>query len=68
MGYEVGSNGETLGPVFMNDLDNELVPVIHKIGPGGGATSPSFGKPCLSEENVLPTEHCTLLQVLSENE
>ena len=28
----------------MNDLDNELVPVIHEIGPGGAATSPSLGK------------------------
>jgi len=43
VGYEVGSNGETLPPVFMNDLDNELVPVIHEIGPGGAATSPSLG-------------------------
>jgi len=27
--YEAGSNGKTLPPEFMNNLDNELVPIIH---------------------------------------
>ncbi|XP_063229929.1 zinc finger FYVE domain-containing protein 9 [Bacillus rossius redtenbacheri] len=30
VGYEAGSGGETLAPVYMNSLDNELVPVLHK--------------------------------------
>ncbi|XP_064604177.1 zinc finger FYVE domain-containing protein 9-like isoform X2 [Liolophura sinensis] len=29
VGYEVGSNGEKLPDMYMNDLDNELIPVIH---------------------------------------
>ncbi|XP_013412068.1 zinc finger FYVE domain-containing protein 16 isoform X2 [Lingula anatina] len=29
VGYEVGSNGEKLPAFYMNDLDNELIPVIH---------------------------------------
>ena len=29
MGYEVGANGEKLASFYMNDLDSELIPVIH---------------------------------------
>jgi len=29
VGYEAGSGGEKLAPVFMNRLDNELIPVLH---------------------------------------
>ena len=29
VGYEVGANGEKLPDFYMNDLDNELIPVIH---------------------------------------
>ncbi|XP_064625104.1 zinc finger FYVE domain-containing protein 9-like isoform X2 [Lineus longissimus] len=29
VGYEIGSNGEKLPSLYMNDLDNELIPVIH---------------------------------------
>nr|CAD7423939.1 unnamed protein product [Timema monikensis] len=28
--YEAGSNGERLPPIYMNSLDNELVPTLHK--------------------------------------
>lgn len=27
--YEAGSKGKNLPPEFMNNLDNELVPIIH---------------------------------------
>ncbi|MPC15578.1 Zinc finger FYVE domain-containing protein 9 [Portunus trituberculatus] len=30
VGYEAGSGGARLAPACMNDLDNELVPVIHR--------------------------------------
>ncbi|XP_052257346.1 uncharacterized protein LOC127862314 isoform X2 [Dreissena polymorpha] len=30
VGYEAGANGDRLPDVYMNDLDNELVPVIHR--------------------------------------
>ncbi|KAK6639918.1 hypothetical protein RUM43_008195 [Polyplax serrata] len=30
VGYEAGSNGQKLGPIYMNSLDNELIPVLHK--------------------------------------
>ncbi|XP_063409348.1 uncharacterized protein LOC134692743 isoform X3 [Mytilus trossulus] len=29
VGYEIGANGERLPDLYMNDLDNELIPVIH---------------------------------------
>lgn len=29
VGYEIGSNGDKLPDFYMNDLDNELIPVIH---------------------------------------
>ncbi|XP_038066295.1 uncharacterized protein LOC119736358 [Patiria miniata] len=29
VGYEAGSKGEVLPPVYMNELDNELIPVLH---------------------------------------
>ena len=29
VGYEIGANGERLPDMYMNDLDNELIPVIH---------------------------------------
>ncbi len=29
VGYEAGSKGELLPPVYMNELDNELIPVLH---------------------------------------
>ncbi|EEB15937.1 zinc finger protein FYVE domain-containing protein, putative [Pediculus humanus corporis] len=32
VGYEAGSNGEKLAPIYMNSLDNELIPVLHKAG------------------------------------
>ncbi|KAL3868060.1 hypothetical protein ACJMK2_040898 [Sinanodonta woodiana] len=31
VGYQVGSNGSCLSDQYMNDLDNELIPVIHSI-------------------------------------
>ncbi|KAK3913879.1 Zinc finger FYVE domain-containing protein 9 [Frankliniella fusca] len=30
--YQAGSNGEKLPPIYMNSLDNELVPVLHEAG------------------------------------
>ncbi|KAJ9579078.1 hypothetical protein L9F63_024809 [Diploptera punctata] len=30
VGYEAGSKGEKLPPIYMDSLDNELVPVLHK--------------------------------------
>lgn len=30
VGYEAGAKGERLPDVYMNDLDNELIPVIHR--------------------------------------
>ncbi|XP_066996678.2 zinc finger FYVE domain-containing protein 16 [Anabrus simplex] len=30
VGYEAGSRGEKLPPIYMKSLDNELVPVLHK--------------------------------------
>ena len=29
VGYEIGSNGSKLPAQYMNELDNELIPVIH---------------------------------------
>lgn len=30
VGYEAGSKGEKLPPIYMDSLDNELVPILHK--------------------------------------
>lgn len=30
MGYEAGSEGTKLPPIYMNSLDNELIQVLHK--------------------------------------
>lgn len=30
MGYEAGSEGMKLPPIYMNSLDNELIQVLHK--------------------------------------
>lgn len=30
VGYEAGSLGEKLPPIYMNSLDNELIPILHK--------------------------------------
>ncbi|XP_049783559.1 zinc finger FYVE domain-containing protein 9 [Schistocerca cancellata] len=30
VGYEAGSQGEKLPPIYMNSLDNELIPILHK--------------------------------------
>lgn len=30
VGYEAGSNYEKLAPLYMNALDNELVPTLHR--------------------------------------
>jgi len=40
VGYEAGANAQPLPPVYMNSLDNELVPVLHAgaAGPGTGLT------------------------------
>ena len=32
VGYQAGSNGEKLPPIYMNSLDDELVPVLHEAG------------------------------------
>lgn len=32
VGYLAGSNGEKLPPIYMNSLDDELVPVLHEAG------------------------------------
>ena len=29
VGYEAGSKAQQLPPVYMNELDNELIPVLH---------------------------------------
>ena len=29
VGYEIGASGQKLPDVYMNELDNELIPVIH---------------------------------------
>ena len=41
VGYEVGANNERLPDTYMNDLDNELIPVIHSAASQnhGGAIS-----------------------------
>lgn len=33
MGYDIGGNEEKLPDLYMNDLDNELIPVIHSAAP-----------------------------------
>ncbi|XP_061192554.1 zinc finger FYVE domain-containing protein 9-like isoform X1 [Saccostrea echinata] len=33
VGYDIGANGEKLPDIYMNDLDNELIPVIHSAVP-----------------------------------
>jgi MAD, mothers against decapentaplegic interacting protein len=30
VGYEAGSGGEKLPPIYMQSLDDELVPVVHQ--------------------------------------
>jgi len=30
VGYEAGSNGEHLPPIYMNSLDDALIPVLNK--------------------------------------
>ena len=30
VGYEAGAGGERLPDIYMNDLDNELIPVMHR--------------------------------------
>ncbi len=39
VGYEAGAGGERLPDFYMNDLDNELIPVIHSaaVSSSGGA-------------------------------
>lgn len=36
VGYEAGSNGERLPPLYMRSLDDELVPVIHQAASQSG--------------------------------
>ncbi|XP_022089254.1 uncharacterized protein LOC110978509 [Acanthaster planci] len=43
VGYEAGSKGELLPPVYMNELDNELIPVLHS------AVSQHEGGPVIME-------------------
>lgn len=40
VGYEAGAGGVALPPLYMNSLDNELIPVLHQgaAGPGTGFT------------------------------
>ena len=33
VGYDIGANEEKLPDLYMNDLDNELIPVIHSAVP-----------------------------------
>ena len=32
VGYEIGANGDRLPDFYMNELDSELIPVIHNAG------------------------------------
>ena len=43
VGYEAGSKGELLPPLYMNELDNQLIPVLHN------AVSQHEGGPVIME-------------------